>query len=251
MLGAACLLWPRVETIRVTDVKSDPAIRRLVSAAIAAGDLGPDLLDRLLVGARVNRLANNEILVERGVLFPFLVVVLEGELELSITAHTGRRHMIARLSKGQTYGFVPVFEGKAVYTSRALAPTAVLLIRREAVLDVLHADAALAVRLLHDMAERARMLFEFISYQATLPPLGRVANTLLTLIGLAPPGTALSSPEAIDLRLTQSDIADMMGVSRQSLNRHLKTLASSGAIALGYGSIEVRDVAALQRCVGP
>ncbi|MFM8353717.1 MAG: Crp/Fnr family transcriptional regulator [Gammaproteobacteria bacterium] len=225
-------------------------IRRLVASAIAGVDSKTAALDQLLVGARQVQLTDGETLAGRGDPFPFLVIVQTGELELGIVAPTGRRHVIARLTDGQTFGFVPMFEGAAIYDSRAVRATRVLLIRREAILTALRGNAALAVKLLEQHIARQRLLFEFISFQAILPPLGRTANTLLTLIGLAKPG-AEAGRKPMELRLTQGDIADMMGISRQNLNTHLKALANDGLIALKYGAIEILDPAALRALGAP
>ena len=49
------------------------------------------------------------------------------------------------------------------------------------------------------------------------------------------------------LRLSQTDLADMLGTTRQSLNLELQRLQRAGIVALGRGRIEVLDGAALKR----
>jgi CRP/FNR family cyclic AMP-dependent transcriptional regulator len=47
--------------------------------------------------------------------------------------------------------------------------------------------------------------------------------------------------------MPQEHLALMMGVSRQTINKALRTLEASGAIALRYAEIELIDAGALQR----
>ena len=52
------------------------------------------------------------------------------------------------------------------------------------------------------------------------------------------------------LVMTQADLADMLGTTRQSLNIELKRLERDGMIGLGRGRIEIRDRARLLELAG-
>ncbi len=52
------------------------------------------------------------------------------------------------------------------------------------------------------------------------------------------------------VKLTQADLADMLGVTRQSINFELRTLADAAVVALGRNRVEIRDFASLARQAG-
>lgn len=81
----------------------------------------------------------------------------------------------------------------------------------------------------------------------TLPLEGRVANMLLVATQFQSRDAGLGDP--LELRLSQTDLADIAGISRQALGPILESLATAGVIALGYRSIRVLDPAHLQALV--
>ncbi len=210
--------------------------------------LSPDWMERLVAAARLLRIRAGELVVEHGGAHPGMVILHEGELELSITGHTGRRHVLARISRGQTFGIVAALDTQpALYTSRACEASTVLIIPRETLLEAVRANGDFALDLLLDLAGRTRLLYRFVGAQATLPPLGRVANVLLTVMALR--GPLADEDGVVDLRFSQTDIADMLGITRQSLGTQLKALQATGAISLQYRGIRVLDVPALMALV--
>jgi CRP/FNR family transcriptional regulator, cyclic AMP receptor protein len=93
----------------------------------------------------------------------------------------------------------------------------------------------------HDVARLAcqhqRAALDYISRALTLSTEARLAQLLL----------GLTRAEAGELALRQEDVAAMLGVSRQTLSRHLGVLATAGCIARSYARITVMDRASLSR----
>lgn len=207
--------------------------------------LSAEWLEILVSAARLVRVREGEPVAEQGRVLAHMMILHEGELELSITGHTGRRHVLSRLSRGQTFGIVAALDLQpALYTSRACCDSSVILVPRETLIEAIRANSDLALGLLMDLSGRARLLYRFLGAQATLPPRGRVANVLLTLMALR--GPIADAGGTVDLRFSQTDIADMMGITRQSLGTQLKDLQAMGAISLQYRSVRILDVSALQ-----
>jgi len=212
--------------------------------------LSPDWMEKFVAAARLLRIRAGELVAEHGSAHPGMVILHEGELELSITGYTGRRHVLARLSRGQTFGIVAALDTQpALYTSRACEDSTVVIIPREVLLEAVRANGDFAVDLLMDLAGRARLLYRHVGFQATLPPRARVAHVLLTLMALRGP-LADAVDGGNDLRFSQTDIADMMGITRQSLGTQLQALQAMGAISLQYRGIRILDVPALQALIG-
>ena len=108
----------------------------------------------------------------------------------------------------------------------------------------MESSSKLSISLLNDIATRARLLIDLLESRATLPPMQRVASTLLIAMeAYAVEGLRSSS---FELNFSQTEISDMLGVSRQTLGIHLKQLEQDGAIELGYRTVRIINVAKLQ-----
>lgn len=81
-----------------------------------------------------------------------------------------------------------------------------------------------------------RSALAFITQNVAQPVRARLANTL----------ARASDGEAGRVRLRQDELAALVGVSRQSLNRHLRTFEAAGWVALGYAELRVLDRGALR-----
>jgi CRP/FNR family cyclic AMP-dependent transcriptional regulator len=104
----------------------------------------------------------------------------------------------------------------------------------------------LADEFLRMLGQLVRQLTEQAGDLVFLDLAGRLAKLLLQLAekyGRAQDGV-------LDRRLTQSDLAAMIGASRPAVNRALQSLAARGLIALQDHAIVIRDVAGLRKRVG-
>jgi CRP-like cAMP-binding protein len=207
--------------------------------------LSAEWLETLSRAARLQSLRQGECAAEQGRALSHMLIIHDGELELSITGRSGRRRVIARLGRGQTFGLMAAFDTQPVLcTSRACCDSTVIRVPREALIDAILANGNFALDLFMDLSGRARLLYRFLDAQATLTPLGRVANLLLSLMAFR--GPLSDASDMVELRFSQADIADMMGITRQSLGTQLKALQAMGAISLQYRSVRILDVPALQ-----
>jgi CRP-like cAMP-binding protein len=96
------------------------------------------------------------------------------------------------------------------------------------------------------LAQRVRRLSAHLLEALHSPVEQRVVRRLLTLCWQYG-GDAVG---AVSLPLTQTDLAELAGATRPTVNRVLRALEADGAIALARGRIDVRDRAALRRAAG-
>jgi CRP-like cAMP-binding protein len=187
-----------------------------------------------------------ERLCRRGGAVPALSVVVSGTLEVTQVSVAGRRHVWSYLGGGQWMNLVPVLDAQpAIHDVTAHEPTTVLQIPaaafRERVADCPKAMGSL-LRLL---CCRSRVLYEHVADHALLPLRARCARALLSLMlahGLPRPHGV-----AISLKVSQTGLADMLGCTRQSVNRELKALERQGVIAMRYSTFAILDGMGLRR----
>jgi CRP-like cAMP-binding protein len=174
-----------------------------------------------------------------------MFIVQDGAIELSMLGRSGNRYLCGMFTPGQTFGLIPAIDGgKTALTSSARGASTLLLIPRDIVLEAVSNNGPIAAALLITVARRARFLIDLIGNQITLPLDGRVANMLLVVTQFQSQDAGLGDP--MELGFSQTDLADIAGISRQALGPILKSLEAAGIIALGYRSIRVLKPADLQ-----
>jgi CRP/FNR family transcriptional regulator len=173
-----------------------------------------------------------------------LYLVLSGWVKLSRAGPAGRDIVLELAGPGSLFGELAVLCAlPRAADAVALSTCRVLAIDGRALITVLraHPDALLAViRLLGERLARTTSQME----DGLLPAEPRLARVLLRLAALDPkPGR---SGLAIDLSLSQSDLGELTGLARESINKLLSGWRDAGWIALEGRSLSLVDVAALR-----
>jgi CRP-like cAMP-binding protein len=123
----------------------------------------------------------------------------------------------------------------------------VLLIGRDLFQWLMAAEPALTHRLMRLLCLRSRTAYSRLADNATLTLRQRCASILLQLI--EPYGLAEANGVAISLKLSQEELAFMVGCSRPMLNRELKQLESEGVIRTTYSHYVITNADLLESIV--
>lgn len=225
------------------------AARRILDSDPWLAALPPDARAALLAAARIRTLDNGAAVYRAGDLGDGLHAVLEGEVRLIGHSEAGRRLVYLILRPGDWFGEMSVLDGKPrFHDAIAFGPSVVLhvdSVRIEAIASTcLQFDRALgALTCRHQRAALA-----FVEKTLTASTEARLAFILSEMAGRfgRPAGTGV----AIDLRLSQEDLAALVGVSRQSLAALLGRLRRERVIDTGYAHIVVLDLERLQQKCG-
>ncbi|WP_296554692.1 Crp/Fnr family transcriptional regulator [Pigmentiphaga sp.] len=200
------------------------------------------VVDQLALASRLQKVPAGTVVATRGQTAQHLIVVAEGAIEVGMTNAAGKRHVTSWLGRGQLLGLIPVLEnGPMIHTATAVRPSRLLLLTRAALLQALQDHPSLALRLIYLVCRRARTQYEALAAQSLLTLPMRLMRVLLGQLQDHPDGRIL---------VTQADLADVLGVTRQSLNQELRKLEREGLIQLGRGHITVLDRSALVRGAG-
>jgi CRP/FNR family cyclic AMP-dependent transcriptional regulator len=111
----------------------------------------------------------------------------------------------------------------------------------------LNSESSLWASLLSEINQRYRFALEQIEEQAFSPLRLRLMRALLVLVDAY--GIQQDEGTVIQLRLAQDHLGNLLGVSRQSINKVIKGLESEGVIQMHYRRVIVRDVEALRATV--
>jgi CRP/FNR family cyclic AMP-dependent transcriptional regulator len=174
-----------------------------------------------------------------------MFVVAEGTVRLLIHSPQGDAVELARHSRGAVFGEMAVLDGgPRSATAEAITAARLIGIARADLVRLLHSDEQLVDAFLHLLGSLVRRANNLSSALVFLDVRRRVAGKLLELVAWnqeAVPGAALTC------RVTQGDLAQMIGGARQTVNQVLRQFAERGWIRVANRSFEVLDPQALHR----
>lgn len=224
------------QAVRTPELK--PLARALLSRAIGFRECEGHTLDAMVTAGRILRLSKGELLAQRGSAFDALCMVVEGTVEASLTRHDGRRQLTSFLQPGDLVGLISLVDGMGhVNDLRARQKGAVLIVPGDEMRRLRELDSKLSRAFEVQLAFRSRLLYERLSADPSFPleqRLARLLNTLVNLYGL-PRGDEVM----LNMKLSQSDMADWLGASRQRINYVVKQLEAQGLIRIRYSAITI------------
>ena len=216
----------------------------VLAATKLFGGLDAAALDVLAGAAVPRRYDRGEYLFHRGERGDCLFVLARGRVKVTISSPDGVEAVLAALGPHDTVGELALLDGGQRSASVvAVEPTAAYVIGRRELMAAMGRHPAVLDAVLRGLGAMIRRLTDTTGDLVFLDLGGRLAKALLRL-------AAGSGTGVVDLGLTQSDLAAMVGASRQATNRALHLMAREGWISLDGTVIEVLDGAALRRRAG-
>ena len=210
------------------------------------GALEPGQLEQLVSYARTRRVAAGTTLFSKGDPGTELFAVSTGTVKISVPAPDGREAMFNLLHPGEIFGESALLDGRP-RTADAMAMTdcELTVIERRDFLAFVHGEPNVALQLIALLCERLRIASEHYEEVVFLDLPTRLARILLQLAEQNEAGA-----EEPKLKITQREISQMLGSTRESVNKQLRAWSKRGFIALERGGIVVYRLAALAAIAG-
>jgi CRP/FNR family transcriptional regulator, cyclic AMP receptor protein len=206
----------------------------------------PDVLHSVAGGLRRRRFRRNEVIFHQGDTGDSLHIVAEGAVKIILPSTEGEEAIIATLWPGDFFGELSLLDGAPrSATASAIEPTETLVLPRTAFHDLVERDSALRDALLTGLARELRRLTGHVEELHFLDLAGRLAKRLARLAHETAP--AAEGEVSLDWPFTQSDLASMIGGTRQSVNRLLSSLVDEGLVRIEPDQLVIVDVSALER----
>ncbi len=175
-----------------------------------------------------------------------LFIVAEGLVKLSLTSLEGAEIVLATLRPPSVFGELAVLDGgPRTASARALQVTTLLALTRPSFLRVLVDNPQLADALHRSLGTIIRRTLQQASDLVFLDLPGRVAKLLLALA--AEQGQVVEGGVRLDLDVTQTTLAGMVGGSRPSVNQCLRSFQERGVLELKGREILICDLEKLRR----
>ncbi len=207
--------------------------------------LAPEDFDWLAERVHKRSYARGDIIFQKGDPGESLFIVETGAVVIHVPGADGADLTLARLGSGEFFGDMAILDGSPRSASAtAVADSRLLVLERRDFTDLItrHPEAALSV--LAVMTQRLRGSDEMISDLRYLDAGGRLARRLLDLA--ADHGLRRADGILLNTRLTQEELATMIGVTRESVNRNLSAFRKRGLVRNEGRKIVIRDPEGLQ-----
>ncbi len=212
------------------------------------GQLDPQMMDELLTLARVENYAPKECIFFKGDPGNCLYAILKGRVGITTVSEQGKEILLNILGASEVFGEIALLDGgNRTANAVAIGPTDLITIDRSDFLPFLERNPKLCIRLMNVLCERIRWTSEIIEDMIFLDIPHRLAKRLLTLVSQY--GKPAESGIEIDLNLSQENLAQMFGITRESVNKFVRYLEENGILSSYRGSINVKDIEALKKLV--
>jgi CRP/FNR family cyclic AMP-dependent transcriptional regulator len=209
------------------------------------GELDAGTLEAIAERARRRTIERGQVLFWQDEPGESMFVLLEGAVKLVVSSRDGELVELARLVAPASFGELAVLDGgPRSATAEAVERSTLLAITRSEVLRLLRAEERVAEALLRLLGSMVRRTTRQVTELAFLNLQGRVAAKLLELADPSGKGPARTR------RLTQVELATMVGGARQSVNQALKSLEARGYIRATRRAVEILDPQSLRRLAG-
>ena len=175
-----------------------------------------------------------------------LFILVSGKVKVAYIEDEGET-IIAVLQTGDFFGDLSLLDGAGRSADIiALETTEALILSAADFKQSLSAMPEIAIALLHELAGRLRRSTGWIRSLSSQDVYGRIAEQLLYLSEKH--GTDVDGGRRINLRLTQNDIAGLVGASRESVNKAMGFYKQKGYITVDTAfHVTVRDRSALEK----
>jgi CRP/FNR family transcriptional regulator, cyclic AMP receptor protein len=179
-------------------------------------------------------------------------LLVKGVFELQITVASGRRQLLTNMHPGVLFGLTSVYAAIPSDDRQELVANTESVVWRipfEPFNDCLLQDRAMLRTVLANLASSTRMLIDEVANCSLLTAHGRVARCLL--MSASEPAYHVLGHRAgsLPLRLSQADLARMLGLSRQSVGNILREFESARLVELGRERIELLSPPGLREIV--
>ncbi len=182
-----------------------------------------------------------EVLFQEGEPGDHLFLILEGKVKLGHASLDGRESLIAVLGPGEMFGELSLFDpGLRTSSATALTEARVLRLDNTQLMPWLAGRPEVAATLLQALARRLRRTNETMADLVFSDVPGRVAKALMELGEKF--GTLIPSGLLVTHDMTQEELAQLVGASRETVNKALADFAQRGWITLESRQVLILDV---------
>jgi CRP/FNR family cyclic AMP-dependent transcriptional regulator len=214
--------------------ESEGLLPMLEDVALFSG-LSKEALEEIQRHGAVKSFKKNTIVISQDDETDSLYIILSGSVKVYVSGADGREAVLNHQGAGEYFGDLALIDKQPRAASvMTTEPSRFMIISRDDFMRCLSGHPEIALNLIKPLTSRIRMLAQNVSNLALLDVYGRVAHTLLQ-------EAKEHNGLLVTDKLTQQDIADMVGASRAMVSRILKDLRAGGYISIEKKRITIQQ----------
>jgi CRP-like cAMP-binding protein len=204
-----------------------------------------DQLEELVAATSTRRLAAREELFHKGDPGSSVYLIASGRLKAMTTSSDGDDVVFSIMGPGENFGELAVLqEGRRTATIVAIDASELVVLDRRELLPFLRRHPEASVALLAVIARRLERVSELLEDTHFLNLPARLAKRLLTLAENY--GEKTGEGIKIKLRLSQTELGDLVATTRESINKQMRIWTEEGVASMDAGYVTIRDEDRLQ-----
>jgi len=195
---------------------------------------------------RLQSLKKGQTLFRKGDEGSFLYIIKQGTIKIVLPSRLGDEVIVTIFSEGDFFGEMALFDGEPRSADAlAMESSKIYMLSRNDFLLFLQSNINAMKSILSQLTNRLRNTDDFLEGACFLSVSARLAKKLLDLADSY--GQQDGDSVYIDLNLTQKELGDMIGSTRESINKELKILRDKGLITNQENKIQIIDMTRLKR----
>lgn len=208
--------------------------------------LNPGDRKRLAASIRLQSIKKGEVLFRKGSEGTTLYIIAKGKIKIVLPSTQGNEVVLALFSDGDFFGEMALLDGMPRSAdAKAIEDSELYLLNQSDFVAFLQNNSGAIQAILRSLSLRLRRTDDLLQDTCFLNVSGRFAKKLVELAEEY--GDAMEEGIKFDLSLTQTDLAKMVGASRERINKELRTLREKGLVSIDGNSIRIHNLARLKR----
>ncbi len=220
--------------------------KQVVMQAPLFSALAYDAADRLIASMSSRTFPRGELIFREGDRGDALYVITSGKVKLGRTSADGRESLLSVMGPGEMFGELSLFDpGPRLTSATAVNDSNLIALYNKDLRTFIADHPEVAMQMLAGLARRLRRTNEGLSDLVFTDVPGRVAKALLDLAARF--GQPMDDGLRVGHDLTQEELAQLVGASRETVNKALADFAARGWLTLGAKSVTLVDMDRLTR----
>jgi len=196
--------------------------------------IGDPMVRELAARGQVRMFPKNTVIINEGDRGDSLFVILSGRVKVYVSDNDGREMILDLYGAGDYVGEMALDGRPRSASVMTLEPSACSVVTRDALREAIVGNPDVTMALISTLIDRARIATDNVKNLALMDVYGRVARLLLSLAKEQPDGKMI-----VPDKMTQQDIADRVGASRDMISRIFKDLTIGGYVTVAERVITI------------
>ncbi|HCH02832.1 MAG TPA: Crp/Fnr family transcriptional regulator [Vibrio sp.] len=175
-------------------------------------------------------------------------VLADGELEINYRTHQDQVLPIAKIKPLEWFGESAFSTNNSLVSAKTTENSSVIFISTSVLFEAMNTDEVIMNNVMMCLSDRVFAISRFALSHIDNDTLSKIGKQILNQVEMF--SSYESPPECIELRLTKTHLAALIGQTRQSISPYLNKYIELGLLSFGYGTIKINNINRLRAYVG-